>query len=76
MLKPVTLSNDNHLKNIIQANQLPYCLPLLITEQQSNSDSNLIINVNNLSKKFAEHTAVTGVDLQVKAGEIYGFLGP
>ncbi|WP_298628188.1 ABC transporter ATP-binding protein [uncultured Legionella sp.] len=40
------------------------------------SDDNLIINVKNLSKKFAGHTAVTGVDLQVKPGEIYGFLGP
>lgn len=39
-------------------------------------DNNLIINVNNLSKKFAGNVAVVDVDLQVKAGEIYGFLGP
>ncbi|EHL32879.1 ABC transporter ATP-binding protein [Legionella drancourtii] len=39
-------------------------------------NSNLIINVKNLSKNFKGNAAVVGVDLQVKPGEIYGFLGP
>jgi ABC-2 type transport system ATP-binding protein len=37
---------------------------------------NLIIDVNNLSKRFAGKPAVIDVSLQVKRGEIFGFLGP
>src|SRR6476620_6227748 len=35
-----------------------------------------IIEVDNLSKKFGELTAVDGVSFTVGAGEIFGFLGP
>jgi ABC-2 type transport system ATP-binding protein len=36
----------------------------------------LIINVHNLNKSFGAKAAVQNVSLQVKRGEIYGFLGP
>ena len=39
-------------------------------------DNNYIINVNNLCKKFDDQEIVVNVNLQVNAGEIYGFLGP
>lgn len=39
-------------------------------------NNNLIINVKNLGKKFEDQAAVVNVDLQVRPGEIYGFLGP
>lgn len=37
---------------------------------------NWIIDVKNLQKNFGDFKAVKNIDLQVKAGEIFGFLGP
>jgi ABC-2 type transport system ATP-binding protein len=34
------------------------------------------IEVRSLVKRFGEHTAVDGIDLDVPAGETFGFLGP
>ncbi len=36
----------------------------------------LAIDVRGMTKRFGEHTAVDHVDLQVREGEICGFLGP
>ena len=36
----------------------------------------LVINVTGITKRFGEKTVVNGIGLQVKRGEIYGFLGP
>lgn len=38
--------------------------------------SELIIETNQLTKKFSHRYAVENVDLKIKKGEIYGFLGP
>jgi ABC-2 type transport system ATP-binding protein len=38
--------------------------------------SEIVIDVKGLTKRFGEKTVVDRVDLQVKKGEIYGFLGP
>ncbi|MHB1221395.1 MAG: ABC transporter ATP-binding protein [Gammaproteobacteria bacterium] len=38
-------------------------------------ESKLIIDVHNLEKKFKDSTAVSDVSLEVKYGEIFGFLG-
>ena len=35
-----------------------------------------MIEVRNLTKSFARHTAVRGIDFNVERGEIVGFLGP
>ncbi len=35
-----------------------------------------VIEVRGMTKRFGELTAVDHVDLTVRAGEIYGFLGP
>lgn len=35
-----------------------------------------LLNLNNLTKNFGAFTAVDGINLQLAAGEIYGFLGP
>ncbi len=40
------------------------------------NDSNWIIDVKGLTKKFGSMTVVNGIDLQVKKGAIFGFLGP
>ena len=37
---------------------------------------NLIIETRALSKRFPDHVAVAGIDLQVVQGTIHGFLGP
>ena len=34
------------------------------------------IDVRGMTKRFGEHTVVNGIDLQVRTGEVYGFLGP
>lgn len=36
----------------------------------------LAIDVRGMTKRFGEHTVVNRIDLQVRTGEIYGFLGP
>jgi ABC-2 type transport system ATP-binding protein len=36
----------------------------------------LVIDVTGITKRFGAKTVVNGIDLQVKRGEIYGFLGP
>ncbi len=38
--------------------------------------SNSLINARGLTKRFAEFTAVDGIDFHVAAGESFGFLGP
>jgi len=35
-----------------------------------------MINIENLTKKFDEITAVEGLTFHVKEGEVFGFLGP
>jgi ABC-2 type transport system ATP-binding protein len=40
------------------------------------SPSALAIDVTGVTKRFGEKTVVNAIDLQVKQGEIYGFLGP
>lgn len=36
----------------------------------------MIVETTALTKQFQKYTAVSGVNLQVRKGEIYGFLGP
>jgi ABC-2 type transport system ATP-binding protein len=36
----------------------------------------LAIDVRGMTKRFGDRTVVNSIDLQVRAGEIYGFLGP
>ena len=36
----------------------------------------LAIDVKGMTKRFGDRTVVNQIDLQVRAGEIYGFLGP
>src|SRR3954465_16057786 len=38
--------------------------------------SDLAIDVTGGTKPFGQKTVVNGIDLQVRRGEIYGFLGP
>jgi len=40
------------------------------------SGSELAIDVSGLRKTFADNVAVNGLSLQIKQGEIFGFLGP
>ena len=35
-----------------------------------------MIVTDNLTKRYGDHIAVDGLDLSIRAGEIYGFLGP
>jgi ABC-2 type transport system ATP-binding protein len=42
----------------------------------SPSSNDFAIDVTGVTKRFGEKTVVNAIDLQVKRGEIYGFLGP
>ena len=35
-----------------------------------------MIEIKNLTKRFARHTAVDGLSFRVQPGEVLGFLGP
>src|SRR5712672_1682053 len=39
-------------------------------------NSGLVIDVRGVTKKFGERTVVNDIAMQVRPGEIYGFLGP
>jgi len=39
-------------------------------------DRSVIIRTENLTKRYGNHVAVDGLNLEVKEGEIYGLLGP
>src|SRR4051812_42072546 len=39
-------------------------------------DGELIIDVHGMTKRFGGRTVVNNVSLQVRKGQIYGFLGP
>ena len=43
-----------------------------ITEREKNMN---VIEVRNLTKKYGDHEAVKGIDLDVKEGELFAFLG-
>ena len=38
--------------------------------------TDLAIDVRGMTKRFGERTVVDHIELQVRRGEIYGFLGP
>jgi ABC-2 type transport system ATP-binding protein len=40
------------------------------------ADGELVIDVSGVTKRFDGKTVVNGIDLQVRRGEIFGFLGP
>lgn len=40
------------------------------------SDTEFVIDVEGITKRFGEHTVVDDIGMQVSRGEIYGFLGP
>ncbi|MFO7937758.1 MAG: ABC transporter ATP-binding protein [Kiritimatiellia bacterium] len=40
------------------------------------TDNDLAIEVRNLAKRFGDVEAVTGIDFDVREGELFGFLGP
>lgn len=42
----------------------------------SDKEDQLIIDVKNLTKVYGDKTVVDNISLQVKQGDIYGFLGP
>jgi len=35
-----------------------------------------VVQTSNLTKKFGKFTALDGINLEVNAGEVYGFIGP
>ena len=41
-----------------------------------NDQAGLVIDVHGMTKRFGDHTVVDRIGLEVRRGEIYGFLGP
>src|SRR5690606_33348298 len=44
--------------------------------ETQNDMTDLVLEVNGLSKRFGKLNAVNGISFQVKQGEVYGILGP
>ena len=40
------------------------------------ADAEIVIDVKGLTKRYADKTVVNGLDMTVRRGEIFGFLGP
>lgn len=38
--------------------------------------SDVAISVRGLRKSYGDHEVVRGIDLEIAAGEVFGFLGP
>src|SRR5450755_4379718 len=47
----------------------------MVTTQMPTSSA-LVIDVTGITKRCGSRTVVNAIDLQVRRGEIYGFLGP
>ena len=45
-------------------------------DAQRDGDVDLVVETRGLRKQYGEITAVNGVDLKVRRGEVFGFLGP
>lgn len=50
--------------------------PIAVPVQVRAPDPNVAIDVVGLTKRFGDFTAVNAIDLRVRRGEIFGFLGP
>lgn len=50
--------------------------PLNWSHYSKKRRNNSLIEIVNLTKRFGDLTAVDGVSLRVKEGEVFGFLGP
>lgn len=55
-----------------------YPLSLFLPETSSaiEKEENFVIEVNNLVKRYGDHTAVDHLSFKIEKGKIYGFLGP
>jgi ABC-2 type transport system ATP-binding protein len=51
-------------------------LATVLTPEQQLSGGLCVIEVENLTKKYGDRTAVAGINFSVRKGEIIGFLGP
>lgn len=49
--------------------------PLQAVHRSTNSPSELVIQTDQLTRAFGTHTAVDNLSIEVRAGEIFGFLG-
>jgi ABC-2 type transport system ATP-binding protein len=47
-----------------------------VNETFSQDDGSTIISTNKLTKAFGNHIVVNNLDLQVRRGDVFGFLGP
>jgi ABC-2 type transport system ATP-binding protein len=51
-------------------------MPPADTTPSGLENNDIVIDVHGLTKRFGSRTVVNGLDMQVKRGEIFGFLGP
>src|SRR5579875_1115174 len=49
---------------------------LAATDEGAASSAEPVIRVSGLQKRYGEHEAVRGIDLEIRRGEIFAFLGP
>ncbi len=47
-----------------------------IAEKPTGADGSVVLSASSLVKRFGQNVAVSGVDLEVRAGSFYGIVGP
>ena len=62
--------------DILEANGLTAGLPSRPPVSNRPPGDEIVIDAQGLTKRFGKFTAVDSIDLQVRRGEIFGFLGP
>jgi ABC-2 type transport system ATP-binding protein len=80
------LFNDYEIKNInlsiedafleVLNKKLPSYSKLAERYDDKNNQEKIVIEANNLTKKFGDFIATNQVNFQIKSGKIFGFLGP
>ena len=74
----IEYSKSSYKKSALREDVSGYPLSLFLPETSSSveKEETSVIEVNNLVKRYGDHTAVDHLSFKIEKGKIYGFLGP
>ena len=74
----IEYSKSSCKKSALREDVSGYPLSLFLPETSSSveKEETSVIEVNNLVKRYGDHTAVDHLSFKIEKGKIYGFLGP
>lgn len=74
-IKNINLSIEDAFLEVLDK-KLPFYSKLAERYDDENNQEKIVIEANNLTKKFGDFIATNQVNFQIKSGKIFGFLGP